>query len=228
MVLGAAQVVRTPSGWERFGALVCQVIMGSRDVLAHVGSREPRYGMAPPGASMEIAGVNEEATKAAAFRRLADSHLGDAYRLARLILRDSVEAEDAVHDAFVTAWTKWPTLRDPDRFVPWFDRIVVNTCRNRMRSRWRWNTQSEVKDLPLAVEDSSSAVLNRELVGAAFVHLDVDDRIVLALRYYRDLRVDDIAELLDVRPGTVKSRIHRALGRLRTVMQEQGVGGVDG
>ena len=228
MVLGAAQVVRTPGEWERFGAIVCQVIMRSRHVLAHVDSRATRYGMAPLGAGMEVVGVNEEAMKADAFRRLADSHLGDAYRLARLILRDSVEAEDAVHDAFVSAWTKWPTLRDPDRFVPWFDRIVVNTCRNRMRSRWRWNTQSDVEDLSLATEDSSSAVLDRELVGAAFVHLDVDDRIVLALRYYRDLQVDDIAELLDVRPGTVKSRIHRALGRLRTMMQAQGVGGVDG
>ena len=172
----------------------------------------------------ERSGGSERST---IFRELADENLTDAYRLAYAVLRDRHDAHDAVHDAFVTAWTKWTTLRDPDRFVPWFDRIVVNVCRNRMRSRRRWITRSEVTDLPVVAEDSSRAALDRQLVGAAFVHLDVDDRVVLALRYYRDLRVDDIAELLDVRPGTVKSRIHRALGRLRTVMQDQGIGGID-
>ena len=70
----------------------------------------------------------------AAFVRLADEHLDKAYRLARAILRDPVEAQDATHDAFVQAWRKWGTLRDPERFEPWFDRILVNTCRDRLRA----------------------------------------------------------------------------------------------
>ena len=76
--------------------------------------------------------------RAAAFRRLADEHLDAAYRLARAILRDPTEAQDATHDAIVQAWRKWSTLRDPSRFQPWFDRILVNTCRDRLRStRWQ-------------------------------------------------------------------------------------------
>lgn len=177
------------------------------------------------GLAVEVGVTTAEVSRAAAFRRLADAHLGDAYRLARLILRDSVEAEDAVHDAFVTAWTKWSTLRDPERFIPWFDRIVVNTCRNRLRSRRRWATQAEVPDLPAEASDPHEIASDRELIGSAFADLSLDDRVVLALRYYRDLQVDDIALLLDVRPGTVKSRIHRALGRLRSAIELRAVGG---
>jgi RNA polymerase sigma-70 factor (ECF subfamily) len=184
--------------------------------------------MSQPSMTIEIEGVAPEPAKAAAFRRLADLHLSDAYRLARLILRDSTEAEDAVHDAFVTAWMKWSTLRDPDLFTPWFDRIVVNTCRNRLRSRWRRQGHAEVTEVSRVFDDPHAVTLDRDLVGSAFGHLDPDDRVVLALRYYRDLQVDEISRLLDVRPGTVKSRIHRALGRLRSVMAIHGVAGVDG
>ena len=70
---------------------------------------------------------------AEAFQALADEHLDAAYRLARIILRDQAEAQDATHDAFVQAWRKWSTLRDPDRFEAWFDRILVNACRDRLR-----------------------------------------------------------------------------------------------
>ncbi len=225
--------VAVPSGrietwWERISGLACLVIMGSNRVVAQIGSRDPRLEMYRTFITIEKAGAHEGAERSAAFRRLADSHLTEAYRLARLILRDSTEAEDAVHDAFVTAWTKWHTLRDVDRFVPWFDRIVVNKCRNRLRSQRRYITQSEVKELPPAAGDPHSATDDRELIGSAFVHLGADDRIVLALRYYRDLPVDDIAQLLGVRPGTVKSRIHRALGRMRSVMKANGTQGPNG
>jgi RNA polymerase sigma-70 factor (ECF subfamily) len=178
--------------------------------------------------TIELEEPSRGATKADAFRSLADLHLTDAYRLARLILRDSSEAEDAVHDAFVTAWLKWGTLREADRFKPWFDRIVVNTCRNRLRKSRRRGTPAEVTELDRVSDDIHGATLDRDLVGSAFVHLGPDDRIILALRYYRDLQVDEIARLLGLRPGTVKSRIHRALGRLRSAMHANGVLGAGG
>ena len=212
---------------ERIRGLACLSIMDGRSSAIHIGWHDAGHHMDQSSMTIEIEGVPEGAAKSAAFRRLADSHLTEAYRLARLILRDSTEAEDAVHDAFVNAWTKWSTLRDHDRFVPWFDRIVVNTCRNRLRSRSRWNAQTEVTELHRVLDDPHALTLDRDLVGSAFAHLGPDDRIVLALRYYRDLQVDDIARLLEIRPGTVKSRIHRALGRLRSVMQIHGVVGTD-
>ena len=76
---------------------------------------------------MEPAGQAPEAralSASAAFQALADEHLDDAYRLARVILHDEADARDATHDAFVRAWRSWSSLRDPARFEAWFDRAV--------------------------------------------------------------------------------------------------------
>ena len=153
-----------------------------------------------------------------AFRRFADEHLDASYRLASAILGNPADAEDAVHDAFVTAWRKWGSLRDPALFGHWFHRIVVNTCRDRLRQA----TRSRIRDISdgvlLASDDVFAAMHDRELIDTALAGLGVDDRIVLVLRYYRDLTVDDIARLTGVRPGTVMSRLHRAQGRMRGVL----------
>jgi RNA polymerase sigma-70 factor (ECF subfamily) len=149
----------------------------------------------------------------AAFVRLADEHLDKAYRLARAILRDPAEAQDATHDAFVQAWRKWETLRDPSKFEPWFDRILVNTCRNRLRSTRRMATDISA-EVALATGDHTGRVEDRDVIGAAIAALSPDHQVVVALRYYRDLSVGEIAHRLGVPQGTVQSRLHYALKRL--------------
>ncbi len=94
-----------------------------------------------------------------AFHDLADGHLDAAYRLAWSILRDPVEAQDATHDAFVQAWRRWPSLRDQDRLQAWFDRILVNTCRDRLRRQQRWPTSDISAEV---AERSAGAVAPRE------------------------------------------------------------------
>ncbi len=159
------------------------------------------------------AGIRDATLRDAAFVRLADEHLDRAYRLARAILRDPAEAQDATHDAFVQAWRRWETLRDPAKFEPWFDRILVNTCRNRMRSNRRQATDIST-EVALATGDHSSRAEDREVVGAAIAELSPDHQLVVALRYYRDLTVPEIARRLGVPTGTVQSRLHYALKRL--------------
>jgi RNA polymerase sigma-70 factor (ECF subfamily) len=151
--------------------------------------------------------------RADAFRRLAERHLEESYRLARAILHDSAEAEDATHDAFVTAWRKWSTLRDASRFEHWFDRILVNTCRNRLRDRTRvarglWDDEMTREG------DGTGRLGEREAIESALAALSPDQRIVVALRFYRDLSIHEIAHRVGARPGTVKSRLHYALRKL--------------
>jgi RNA polymerase sigma-70 factor (ECF subfamily) len=155
------------------------------------------------------------------FQRLCDEQLDGSYRLARVILGERAEAEDAVHDAVVTAWTKWSSLRDPSRFEAWFGRIVVNTCRNRLKKASRRHERSIENTKAPVAPDTLSSVHERERMSRAFAALEPDHRVVLALRYYRDLPVDEIACLTGVRPGTVKSRLHRAQQRMRQVLTSE-------
>ena len=148
-----------------------------------------------------------------AFLRLADEHLDAAYRLARAILHDSTDAQDATHDAFERAWRSWSTLRDPSRFEPWFDRILVNTCRDRLRSARRQATDIS-EEVAITSGDQFGQAHDRDLLANAIANLSPDHRVVVALRYYRDLTVDDIARRLGVPSGTVQSRLHYALKRL--------------
>jgi RNA polymerase sigma-70 factor (ECF subfamily) len=158
--------------------------------------------------------TGEDVDRAAAFRSLADQHLDAAYRLAHAILRDPIEAEDATHDAFVQAWRSWPSLRDVSRFEPWFDRILVNTCRNRLTRANRWRTTDISSELALPTDDAFGQSLDRDLIARALATLSADHQVVVALRFYRDLTVDQIAARLGVPAGTVQSRLHYALKRL--------------
>jgi RNA polymerase sigma-70 factor (ECF subfamily) len=135
-----------------------------------------------------------------------------------VILRDSADAQDATHDAFVQAWQKWGTLRDPARFDQWFDRILVNTCRNRLQRSRRQQTKDISDEMALAGRDEFRQSLDRDVLGQAIAKLSADQQIVVALRFYRDLTVDQIAERLAVPSGTVQSRLHYALKRLHAVI----------
>jgi RNA polymerase sigma-70 factor, ECF subfamily len=185
---------------ERFTLLECHVIVNRSSEVIELADRSPAH-------------VQDADRRAAAFVRLADEHLDRAYRLARAILHDPAEAQDATHDAFVQAWRKWETLRDPARFEPWFDSILVNTCRNRLRSNRRQATDISV-EVALATGDHAGSTEDRDVIGAAIASLSPDHQVVVALRYYRDLTVDEIARRLGIPAGTVKTRLHYALRRL--------------
>jgi RNA polymerase sigma-70 factor (ECF subfamily) len=158
-----------------------------------------------------------------AFASLMERHLDAAYRLAAVILGDATEAEDAVHDAAVAAWRSRELLRDVGRFEAWFTRIVVNACRDRLRARSRHRVVQLSADFADADSshtgsDDLEVFATRDAIGRGFAVLEPDERIVLVLRFWQDLSVDSIAERTGVPSGTVKSRMHHALGRLRTAL----------
>lgn len=160
------------------------------------------------------------ADKRAAFRQLADDHLDASYALACAILRDPCEAQDAVHDAFITAWRRWDTLREPAAFQWWFRRIVVNTCRDRLRRLTRHPTTALPDEPGIPVSDQAGLIHDHTVLDRAFAVLSADDKVILILRYFLDLPTADIATLVDIRPGTVGSRLNRAQGRLRAALAE--------
>lgn len=167
-----------------------------------------------------------EVERRVAFERFTERRLERAYRLAGLLLRDRCEAEDAVHDAAVQAWLHWEELRDPERIDAWFDRILVNVCRARIRRR-------AIRPLAVAeppeasAPDAFTALLERDVLHRALTTLDVDHRIAVVLRYIADLSPPEIAARTGEREGTVKSRLHYALRELRAALEaaERAAGG---
>lgn len=149
---------------------------------------------------------------------LVMARLGDSYRLARAILLDDGEAEDAVQEASLAAWRRRDSLRDRDRFDVWFDRILINQCRDQLRRRRRavMLAAPPIGFEPAAAppETGTDADLDRALDA-----LDVDHRIVVLMRYWQDLTVDDIADRVGIPAGTVKSRLHHALRALRANLE---------
>ena len=135
----------------------------------------------------------DEDERSAEFRRRTEEYLDRSYGLAplRAILGDSSEAEDAVQDACVAAWRGWGSLRDIELFERWFQRIVINTCRDRIRQRSRRGVVDISADLVLEAGDAYASVHIKDALDTAIARLHPADQTPLALRYYRDLRVED-------------------------------------
>jgi RNA polymerase sigma-70 factor (ECF subfamily) len=162
----------------------------------------------------------------AAYAELVDRYREVAFRTAWLITRSAAEAEDAAQEAFVKAFYALDRFRRGEAFRPWVLRIVANEAKNRRRSaarRERLALRAERErgpgDAAPSPEAASLAREDRERLMAALERLPERDRQVVVYRYLLELSEAETASVLGVRPGTVKSRLSRALGRLRTAME---------
>jgi RNA polymerase sigma-70 factor (ECF subfamily) len=147
--------------------------------------------------------------------QLADAAVAGAYRLAAHLLMDRTDAEDAIQEALTLAWRGWPGLRDASRFGPWFDRIVVNVCYERLRGRRRAGSITTADPGLASATDQTAAAAARDAVGRALLSLTPEQRIVVVLRFWRDLSIEEIAERVGIPSGTVRSRLHYAMQRLK-------------
>ena len=155
----------------------------------------------------------------AAFEELVVSYQSIAFRTAFVIAGDAADAEEAAQDAFVKAHRALRRFRSGEPFRPWLLAIVANEARNRRRTRGRRTTLAlRATELEVSAEDPEAATLareRRERLLTAVEQLRDDDRDVLACRYFLELSEEETAAALGVARGTVKSRTHRALARLR-------------
>jgi len=153
-----------------------------------------------------------------AFAALAEASIADLYNLAQLMLSDGDLAQDAVQEALISAWRDLRALRDPDRFRPWLRRILVNAV-YRTAKRERQASRSIVDaTVDPSIPDSTRDLENRDAIDRAFVRLSPEHRAVLVAHYYLGLTDTESAELLGLRPGTVKSRLHRATAEMRSAL----------
>jgi RNA polymerase sigma factor (sigma-70 family) len=147
-----------------------------------------------------------------AFRRLVEPLLPTALGAATVLLRSRSEAEDVLQDALLSAWRDLERLRDPVAFPAWFRRHVIRGAMRRA-SRRRSLVELDI-DAP-APPGELEAALERRALRRAFATLEADDRALLTLRYLWDVSVAETAEALSIPEGTVKSRVHGAMDRLR-------------
>lgn len=151
-----------------------------------------------------------------------------AFRVAWLVTHDRDEAEDAAQEAFVKAYYALPRFRIEAPFRPWLLRIVANEARNRARSgRRRHGLALRVaavsdRDAAPSPETAALAIEDRRALVAALSRLEPRDREVIGYRFLVGLSEAETAEVLDVRPGTAKSRLSRAMEKLRAVLEAEG------
>ena len=155
-----------------------------------------------------------------AFEALATTSLPRLWSVARRVVGNHHEAEDAVQDCLVRAWRDLRVLRDPDRFEAWLYRLLINACRDRGRVAQR----ARVVELEGVAELSDQAdpiaeIERRDQVRRGFARLSPEHRAALVLHHYAGFRAREIAGILGIPEGTVVSRLHYAARAMRTELE---------
>jgi RNA polymerase sigma-70 factor (ECF subfamily) len=166
-----------------------------------------------------------------AFEEIVNRYQQLAFRTAYVITGSAAEAEDAAQDAFVKAYRALDSFRAGAEPRPWLLRIVANEARNRVRSAGRRH-QLELRlaegfrpgDAAPSPEAAAVAADDRRRLLDSVNALDENDRLVIASRYLLELSSEETAEALGIPEGTVKSRLSRALARLRERVEAQSGG----
>jgi RNA polymerase sigma-70 factor, ECF subfamily len=162
-----------------------------------------------------------------AYEELVRAYQGIAVRTAYVLAGSAADAEEAAQDAFVKAYRALWRFRSGAPFKPWLLRIVANEARNRRRSAGRRTALAlRAAQVPSgeAAPSPEAALIGaerREQLIAALDRLGDSDREAIACRYFLDLSEAETAAALGIRRGTVKSRLSRALERLRAELGEE-------
>ncbi len=169
-----------------------------------------------------------------AFERLILSCHSKAYAVAFRYMKNEADASDVLQEAYIKLYTKLKTFSFNSSFDTWFIRIVINCCYDALRLqkslRGRTDSSFETSEDPLPAPDRilqdspEEAILLEErkaMVERAMDRLTPEHRDVLVLREYQQYSYEEIAQILQVSEGTVKSRINRAKLRLGEILKEQ-------
>ncbi len=162
---------------------------------------------------------------AAAWEQLVQAHQQPVFRLAYLLLGDSDDAEDVAQETFLRAYHALSSFDSTRPLRPWLMRIATNLCHNWRRSVGRYLSVLQnvfnSEPPPGSITQQAEQNLEAEALWKAVRKLRTEDQKVIYLRYFLACSESETADVLGVAQGTVKSRSHRALERLRAVMQKE-------
>jgi len=160
-----------------------------------------------------------------AFGALVERHAPMVRRLTRAVLRHAADADDAAQDAFVSAWRSLGRFDPAQAFAPWLARIALNAARDMGRRR----RVRETEAVPATIstpdpgpEEDADRLLLRQRLDAALAALPERQRLAVVLFDVEGYRHAEIAELLDVPEGTVRSEVFHGRRRLRAELTPSG------
>lgn len=160
-----------------------------------------------------------------AYRHLVRRYQDSLYRYALAMTSQQDVAADVVQAAFVRAYTQLARCRDPERFGAWLFRIVVNGCKDHLKSRRRRDVSLDAEQAPVveAADDPGAdlerAELRRTLDGA-LARLNVQMRQAFVMKHVHGKSYEEIAEVLNVSVPALKMRVHRAREALKEALEE--------
>ena len=155
---------------------------------------------------------DKQAADEHAFTLLIDSHLPGAYRMAYGMLGSTANAEDAVQEAALRAWRSFGRFRKDAEIRPWLYTIVANECRSHLRRLRRRNDDGQIGDVASQPNFTDPGLTD---LRRALDRLPTDQRLLIVLRYYLDLPLQDVALAMGCALGTAKSTLHAALTQMR-------------
>ena len=175
------------------------------------------------------------ARDAGAFRAIMQKHNRRLYRIARGVLRNNTDAEDAVQDAYVSAFTHLANYRGESTLATWLSRIVMNEALRQLRRKRPavdltavepMRSEAEIIQFPLSTpnDDPERTMAQRQilqLVEQATDNLPEAFRLVFVTRVIEGMSVEETSELLGIKPETVKTRLHRARQLVRNQLDKQ-------
>ena len=171
---------------------------------------------------MQLRDLGEQAGRGdhQAFEAVVHASAGRLYAIAYRILRDADLANDALQEALVKVWDDLPALRDPDRFDAWAARITCRCC-YRLAKRERHYALPMPRQPEPDTTSFVTEVADQDEMERGFRHLSPEHRAVLVLHYYLGLTLGEIADTLDISPGTVGSRLHYAVRSRRAALESE-------
>jgi RNA polymerase sigma-70 factor (ECF subfamily) len=138
------------------------------------------------------------------------------YRLAYSYLKNEADAQDAVQNGACKALKSARSLKEPQYMDTWLYRIMVNEALTLLRARQRWTQDEEALEQQSAEDRYEDIDLKRAVEA-----LGEPDRTIVTLRYFEELKLSEVAEVVQMPVNSVKSRLYRALNRLRTALKEE-------